>query len=108
MIRAIRNAKYTTVITTSVAIPPSKANPPCVRRGAGNACRNSGSSSSPETGFAAERKWFLASSGTDGSKRAMAAYVDEAAEQGPGWADPERIRSWQDGTAADLLEDREP
>ena len=56
-------------------------------------------------GLGIERKWFLASGGTEGSKRGLAAYADQIEREGPTWADPERIRSWQEGTAADLVRD---
>ena len=55
-------------------------------------------------GLGVERKWFLTSGGTDGSKRGLAAYVDQIEKEGPTWADPDRIRSWQEGTAADLVD----
>jgi enoyl-CoA hydratase len=55
-------------------------------------------------GLAAERKWFMTASGTAPSKRAMAAYAEEVAKQGPTWTDREAIRRWQEGTAADLVD----
>jgi enoyl-CoA hydratase/carnithine racemase len=64
-----------------------------------------GATSPLSRGLGVERKWFMASSVTDGSKRAMAAYIDEVETEGPTWADPERIRAWQEGTAADLVDD---
>lgn len=64
-----------------------------------------GATSPLNRGLAAERKWFLASGGTKGSKRGLAAYADQVEREGPTWGDPERIRSWQEGTAADLVED---
>jgi enoyl-CoA hydratase/carnithine racemase len=56
-------------------------------------------------GLGVERKWFMTAAGTDPSKRAMAAYADEVAKLGPTWAQRETIRSWQEGTAVDLVAD---
>jgi enoyl-CoA hydratase/carnithine racemase len=64
-----------------------------------------GASSPLARGLATERKWFMAAAGTEPSKRAMAAYAEEVATRGPTWADREAIRPWQEGTAADLIED---
>jgi enoyl-CoA hydratase/carnithine racemase len=63
-----------------------------------------GGSASLERGLAIERKWFMAEAGEPGALRAMAAYVKEVedADAAP-WADPEKIRAWQEGTAADML-----
>jgi enoyl-CoA hydratase len=59
-------------------------------------------------GLGVERKWFMAAAGTAPSKRAMAAYTEEVARLGPTWADRETIRAWQEGTAADLVDDEQP
>jgi enoyl-CoA hydratase/carnithine racemase len=64
-----------------------------------------GAAGSLAKGLALERKWFLASGGTDGSKRGLAAYADQIEREGPTWADPEGIRPWQEGTAVDLVDD---
>ncbi|MGH2984706.1 MAG: enoyl-CoA hydratase/isomerase family protein [Solirubrobacterales bacterium] len=66
-----------------------------------------GASARLARGLALERKWFMAAAGTDPSKRAMAIYTEEVAKQGPTWADRETIRSWQEGTAADLIDEDE-
>jgi enoyl-CoA hydratase len=55
-------------------------------------------------GLAQERKWFMFAAGTETSRRAMAAYAEEVAVRGPGWADRERLRAWQEGTAANLVD----
>jgi len=34
--------------------------------------------------------------------------VDQIEKEGPTWADPERIRSWQEGTAAELVDGDPP
>jgi enoyl-CoA hydratase/carnithine racemase len=55
-----------------------------------------------ERGLAIERKWFMAEAGLDQSLREMAAYTKEVESRGGApWADPEAIRPWQQGTAAD-------
>ena len=55
-------------------------------------------------GLAMERKWFLTTVSSDASKRAMRAYVDEVESAGaPPFADRDRSRSWEEGTAADLV-----
>jgi enoyl-CoA hydratase len=64
-----------------------------------------GASKPLSRGLAVERKWFLASGGTEGSKRGLAAYADQIEREGPTWTDPERIRAWQEGTAVDLVDD---
>jgi len=52
-------------------------------------------------GLAEERKWFMVSSATEASKRKMAAMKREVeAERSSPWIDSERLRSWQEGTAA--------
>jgi len=54
-------------------------------------------------GLAMERKWFLSTASSPQARRAMRAYVDELAKsESPPFADPERMRAWRDGTAADL------
>lgn len=54
-------------------------------------------------GLAVERKWFMAEAGEPGSLGAMATYVDQVeAERAAPWADSEKIRAWQEGTAADM------
>lgn len=63
-----------------------------------------GATRSLAEGLALERKWFLSAASTPASKRAMRAYVDDVATTGsPPFADPERLRPWQDGTAVDLV-----
>jgi enoyl-CoA hydratase len=64
-----------------------------------------GASSPLARGLGVERKWFMAAAGTEPSKRAMAAYTEEVAKLGPTWADRETIRAWQEGTAADLVDE---
>jgi enoyl-CoA hydratase len=64
-----------------------------------------GASSPLARGLAVERKWFMTAAATPPSKRAMAAYAEEVARQGPTWTDRERIRAWQEGTATDLIDD---
>jgi enoyl-CoA hydratase len=59
-------------------------------------------------GLAVERKWFLAASGTAGSKRGMAAYAEEVEKRGPTWAGFEEVRPWQEGTAAELVDGEGP
>lgn len=55
-------------------------------------------------GLALERKWFLSTVSRPAARRAMRAYVDElASSKSPPFADPERMRPWQDGTAVDLV-----
>jgi enoyl-CoA hydratase len=55
-------------------------------------------------GLAVERKWFLSTVSRPAARRAMRAYVDEVASaDSPPFADPERLRPWQEGTAADLV-----
>lgn len=57
-------------------------------------------------GLAYERKWFLSTVSKPAARRAMRAYVDEVAGSGsPPFADAERLRPWQDGTAVDLVGD---
>jgi enoyl-CoA hydratase len=65
-----------------------------------------GASSRLPVGLGVERKWFMFSSATAGSKRAMAAYAEQV-EKGGGapWSDPELHRGWREGTAADLTEE---
>jgi enoyl-CoA hydratase/carnithine racemase len=59
-----------------------------------------------DEGLAIERKWFMAASGTDASRRAMHAYADQVERDGEApWFSREGIRPWQDGTAADLVDD---
>jgi enoyl-CoA hydratase/carnithine racemase len=53
-------------------------------------------------GLAEERKWFMVSSATESSKRKMAAMMRQVeAGEGSPWASAERLRRWQEGTAAD-------
>ncbi len=66
-----------------------------------------GGSSRLERGLATERKWFLAGGGKPGPKRAMATYTRQVADGAP-WTDEEAMRSWQEGTAADLVSGEEP
>jgi len=52
-------------------------------------------------GLAEERKWFMVSSATEASKRKMGAMKRQVeAERSSPWIDSERLRSWQEGTAA--------
>ncbi len=61
-----------------------------------------GSAGSLEAGLAAERKWFMSEAGQEQALQAMAAFAAEIeASGGSPWADPEAIRRWQEGTAAD-------
>jgi enoyl-CoA hydratase len=62
-----------------------------------------GASSSLRRGLALERKWFVSQGGRPGAKRAMSVYAEEVERGGVPWADPAKIRRWQEGTAADLL-----
>jgi enoyl-CoA hydratase len=65
-----------------------------------------GASSPLAHGVGVERKWFMAASATEASKRAMAAMAEQVSkEQASPWATVETIRPWQEGTAADLVED---
>jgi enoyl-CoA hydratase len=65
-----------------------------------------GAGSSMRRGLAGERKWFMVASGTDSSQRAMAAMAAEVERDGASpWATAEAIRPWQEGTAADLIND---
>jgi enoyl-CoA hydratase len=57
-----------------------------------------------DAGLAVERKWFMSTVSRPAARRAMRAYVDEVASaESPPFADLERLRPWQDGTAVDLL-----
>jgi enoyl-CoA hydratase len=59
-----------------------------------------------QDGLAIERKWFMSTITRPAARRAMRAYVDEVASaEYPPFADPERLRPWQDGTAVDMLSD---
>ena len=61
-----------------------------------------GASDSLAAGLALERKWFMAEAGKEQSVEAMDAFVAEVeARGGSPWTDPEAIRRWQEGTAAD-------
>ncbi len=61
-----------------------------------------GSAGSLEAGLAAERKWFMSEAGQEQPLRAMDEFASEIeASGGSPWADPEAIRRWQEGTAAD-------
>jgi enoyl-CoA hydratase/carnithine racemase len=64
-----------------------------------------GGSSRLGRGLGIERKWFMAAAGEPGGRRAMAAYVKEAEGGVAPWTDPDAIRAWQEGTAADLVSD---
>ena len=57
-------------------------------------------------GLAIERKRFLSGASRPASKRAMRAYCDAVAEAGPPFADRDRVRAWQEGTAVDLVDDQ--
>jgi enoyl-CoA hydratase/carnithine racemase len=62
-----------------------------------------GGSASLERGLAVERKWFMAEAGEPEALRAMATYAAQVEEERAApWADRERIRPWQEGTAADM------
>jgi enoyl-CoA hydratase/carnithine racemase len=62
-----------------------------------------GGSTTLERGLAVERKWFMAEAGEPGAMRAMASFVEQVeSEKASPWTDPERIRRWQDGSAADM------
>jgi enoyl-CoA hydratase/carnithine racemase len=68
-----------------------------------------GGSASLERGLAAERRWFMAEAGEPAALRAMGAYVAQVeAERAAPWADRERIRGWQEGTAADMGSAQQP
>jgi enoyl-CoA hydratase len=63
-----------------------------------------GASLSLQAGLALERKWFLSAVSTDASKRAMRAYVEEVEDaHAASFADRDRSRPWEEGTAADLV-----
>jgi enoyl-CoA hydratase/carnithine racemase len=65
-----------------------------------------GASSPLGRGVGVERKWFMAAAGTDGSKRAMAAMAEQVSrDEASPWATTETIRPWQEGTAADLVDE---
>jgi enoyl-CoA hydratase len=65
-----------------------------------------GASRSLAEGLAIERKWFLSTASRPAARRAMRAYVDEVqSAQSPPFADPERLRRWQGGTAVDMVGD---
>jgi enoyl-CoA hydratase/carnithine racemase len=64
-----------------------------------------GASSPLAHGVGVERKWFMAASATEASKRAMAALAEQVSrEDASPWATLETMRPWQEGTAADLVE----
>jgi enoyl-CoA hydratase len=66
-----------------------------------------GASSTLRRGLALERKWFVSQGGRPGPRRAMAAYSEQVERGGAPWADAEKIRSWQEGTGADLTAEGE-
>ncbi len=52
-------------------------------------------------GLREERKWFMVSSATESSQRLMESMAKQVEADGSSpWASEERIRSWQEGTAA--------
>jgi enoyl-CoA hydratase/carnithine racemase len=54
-------------------------------------------------GLAVERKWFMAEAGEPGALEAMSSFVEQVEEEEASpWADPDRIRAWQRGDAADM------
>jgi len=58
-----------------------------------------------EEGMAIERRWFMSVSGLDPAIRAMTAFADQIAAEGASpWADPERIKPWQEGIVVDMNE----
>jgi enoyl-CoA hydratase len=60
-----------------------------------------GAASPLPNGLAVERKWFMVSSATESSQRAMAAMAEQVEADGTSpWASEESIRPWQDGVAA--------
>jgi enoyl-CoA hydratase len=61
-----------------------------------------GSASPLTDGLALERKWFMVSSATETSQRAMAAMAEQVEKEGASpWASSEAIRPWQEGIAGD-------
>lgn len=65
-----------------------------------------GSTQPLSAGLAVERKWFLSTASLPAAKRAMRAYSDAVVASGQApFADPDRLRPWQDGTAVDMVSD---
>jgi len=65
-----------------------------------------GSSMPLRRGLGVERKWFMVSSATESSKRLMAAMAKQVDAEGASpWAAAETLEPWQDGTAADRVDD---
>jgi enoyl-CoA hydratase len=65
-----------------------------------------GAASPLPIGLAVERKWFMVSSATESSQKAMAAMAKQVQSDGASpWARAESIRPWQEGLAVGEAED---
>jgi enoyl-CoA hydratase len=104
LVNAVHSADELLPAATATAARLARRAPESIA-GAKRAVLEGSRHSLPE-GLAFERKWFLSTASRPAARRAMRAYVDEVASAGsPPFADPERLRPWQEGTAVDLVTD---